>query len=104
MSHLEAAKRFLEARRGTKPAESVESYELNELSPSTLPFPAPAEGRPLPWSTLVRQRWGGPDGIVIDRPDRARMLAAVEAIQGEPSDESGEIHPRHLFLTPETRP
>jgi hypothetical protein len=60
--------------------------------------------RPVPsnWAELSSKRWANqladptPD-IDIIRPDRARMLAAVEALQGQrgDADETGlEDHPR----------
>jgi hypothetical protein len=47
--------------------------------------------REMTWSDLARKRWGNqladptPD-IDIFRPDRDRMLAAVEALQGQRGD------------------
>jgi hypothetical protein len=52
------------------------------------------------WDDLYPLRWGAASpepGITIDRPDRARMLAAVATIGGEPGDVTGEVHPRHLL-------
>jgi hypothetical protein len=48
------------------------------------------------WGELSARRWGPAEGdpapgILIDRPDRTRMLAAVAAIQGEPGDETGGV-------------
>ena len=62
--------------------------------------------RELVWAELSTWRWGdvAPDaaiadptpGLEVDTPDPARRRAALEAIQGEPGDVTGEVHPRHL--------
>jgi hypothetical protein len=35
-------------------------------------------------------------GIVVDVPNPTRRRVALEAIQGEPGDVTGFVHPRHL--------
>lgn len=51
------------------------------------------------WDELARLRWSGADstpGVVVDRPDRARIMAVGELIRHQPGDVTGTIDPRHL--------
>jgi predicted dehydrogenase len=117
MSHLEAAKRFLAARRGAKSENGSRRHELNELIPSILPFPglpravvSPVDPSPT-LAQLAAQRWGpalpadatgpctllgqvGAFAIDIATPDPERRRLAMEAIADQPgdADETGLDH------------
>jgi hypothetical protein len=98
MSHYQAAKRFLEDRRWGKTGMQAEGCEVCELSEPS-PVITPLTNWPLPpWEVLRDFRWGPgvsepTPGIVIDRPNRDRMRAAVARMNPDPTGDSLEDRP-----------
>src|SRR4051794_21026597 len=98
MGHLTRALAILANLDPSKCGSSQGGYELNEERGDNSPG-SPASPS---WGELSRQRWGPSldhdlPPIVIDRPDRDRMLAALET--AEVGDDA--FHPDRCEQPPE---